>query len=66
MDLAVDLPVVPVGVIKSFGPVGPKYEVRNVSRALDDGDFMIEVLLIESGERVDYRLSQLLDDPEAI
>jgi hypothetical protein len=61
----IESPVLPVGKIKSFGPVGPKYEVGQALRALDDGDWMIEVTLVESGEKTEYRLSHLIDDPEA-
>lgn len=34
-------PAVPVGKIKSLGAFGPKYEVREALRALDDGDWMV-------------------------
>jgi len=58
-------PPVPVGKIKSFGPFGPKYEVGRALRQLDDGDWMIEVTMVESGEKVEHRLTHLYDDPEA-
>ena len=44
-------PPVPVGEIKRFGPFGPKY--------------MVEITLVESGEKAEYRLTHLSDDPEA-
>lgn len=58
-------PAVPVGTIKSFGAFGPKYEVGEAVRALDDGDWMIEVTLVETGEKAEYRLTHVNDDPEA-
>jgi len=58
-------PSVPVGTIKSFGPFGPKYEVGRALRPLDDGDWMIEVTLVETGEKAEYRWTRLCDDPEA-
>ena len=58
-------PDVPIGAIKSFGPVGPKYEVGNLLCQLDDGDWIVEITLIESGEKTEYRLSKINDDPEA-
>lgn len=58
-------PSVPVAKIKSFGAFGPKYEVREALRALDDGDWMVEVMLVETGEQADYRLARVNDDPEA-
>jgi hypothetical protein len=58
-------PPVPTGKIKSFGPFGPKYEVGHPLRQLSDADWMIGIRLVESGETTEYRLSRILDDPEA-
>jgi hypothetical protein len=57
--------LVPVGKIKSFGEFGPKYEVGPRIRQLDDGDWLIEIKLVETGEKADYRLSKAIKDPEA-
>lgn len=65
MQVAIALPSVPVGKIKSFGLFGPKYEVGQAVRQLDDGDWMVEVTMIETGEKVEYRLTHLINDPEA-
>lgn len=65
MPDVVALPLVPVGKIKSFGPFGPKYEVGQVRRQLDDGDWMIEVTMVETGEKAEYRFTRLTNDPEA-
>lgn len=66
MDNTTRSQAVPVGQIKSFGVVGPKYEVGEVVRALDDGDWMVEITLIETGEKAEYRLSHINQDPEAL
>ena len=58
-------PTIPVGHIKSFGLFGPKYEVGQAMRQLDDGDWIVGVTLVDTGEKAEYRLSRLLDDPEA-
>ncbi|MDE3106024.1 MAG: DUF5397 family protein [Acidobacteriota bacterium] len=58
-------PPVPTGRIKSFGPVGPKYTVGEILRQLPDGDWMVEVTLVETGEKVEHKLTNLRDDPEA-
>ena len=58
-------PAVPVGKIKSFGPSGPKYEVGPPLRRLADGDWLVEVTMVETGEKAEYRLTRLSDDPEA-
>ncbi|MBQ0942619.1 DUF5397 family protein [Ideonella sp. 4Y16] len=56
---------VPVGKIKCFGPFGPKYEVGPALRQLDDGDWIVEITLVDSGEKTEYRLTRLPNDPEA-
>jgi Family of unknown function (DUF5397) len=57
---------IPVGKIKSFGPFGPKYEVGHALRQLNDGDWMVEITMVETGEKTEYRLTHLSDDPEAV
>ena len=59
-------PPVPVGEIKSFGPFGPKYEVGRALEQLENGDWWIEITLIETGEKARHRLTHLSDDPEAL
>lgn len=56
---------VPVGKIKSFGAFGPKYEVGQPLRQLEDGDWLVEVKMVETGETAEYRLTHVFDDPEA-
>ncbi|MDP2804565.1 MAG: DUF5397 family protein [Gallionellaceae bacterium] len=53
------------GKVKSFGVFGPKYEVGNPVRQLEDGDWMMHIKLLESGEETEYRFSHLENDPEA-
>ena len=65
MQTVVAPPLVPVGKIKSFGPFGPKYEVGQPLRHLDDGDWMVEITMVETGEKAEYRLTHISDDPEA-
>ena len=56
MPSALEKPAAPVGAVKSFGPFGTKYIVGEAIQKLDDDDWMVEVVLIESGERAEYRL----------
>jgi hypothetical protein len=65
MNAVVNPPPVPVGKIKSFGELGPKYEVAQPLYQLEDGDWMIEIKMIETGEKAEYRLTHINDDPEA-
>ncbi len=53
------------GEIKSFGVFGPKYEVGQPLRQLADGDWMVRIKLLESGEETEYSYAHLLNDPEA-
>ncbi|ACL61955.1 DUF5397 domain-containing protein [Methylobacterium nodulans] len=57
-------PPIPVGAIKSFGPLGPKYQVGRALYPLESGDWMIEITLVETGEKTEYRLTRLIGDPE--
>ena len=63
--LEVIAPPLPIGKIKSFGAFGPKYEVGHALRPLDDGDWLVEVRMVETGETAEYRMSHLFEDPEA-
>ena len=63
---AIALPFVPVGKIKSFGPLGPRYEIGPLLRTLPDGDWMVAITLVESGEKTEYRLAHLIEDPDAL
>lgn len=65
MEAVATPPFVPVGKIKSFGLFGPKYEIGQVLRQLDDGDWMVEITMVETGEKTEYRLTHLSADPEA-
>ena len=65
MLATVEEPSVPVGKIECFGPFGPKYEVGQVLRQLDDCDWMVEITMVETGENTELRLKRLSDDPEA-
>ncbi len=51
---------------RTFGPFGPPYQMGDALRRLDNGDWLFEIILIESGERAEYRLSSIVEDPEAV
>ncbi|MHB1654969.1 MAG: DUF5397 domain-containing protein [Burkholderiales bacterium] len=65
MQTVISAPPVPTGKIKSFGAFGPKYAVGQALRQLDDGDWMVEIKMVETGESAEYRLTHVFDDPEA-
>lgn len=58
-------PILHRGQIKSFCAFGPKYEVGEILRQMEDGDWAVKVKLIETGEESEYRYSHLESDPEA-
>jgi len=58
-------PTIPVGEIRTFGAYGPKYQVGNRLKT-QDGDWLVEVTLVETNEKADYRLERLCNDPVAI
>jgi len=59
------MPDLPTGLIKTFGRIGPRYEVGHLLRPSVNGDWFIGILLVETGERTEYLYSQMLNDPEA-
>ncbi len=65
MQATVEPPSVPTGATKTFGVFGPKYQVGTIQRPLENGDWMVEITLLETGEKTAYRLSRVLNDPEA-
>lgn len=56
---------IPTGCIKQFGQFGVAYVVGEVAEFLPDGDALVNITLLQSGEKDIYRLSHLLEDPEA-
>jgi hypothetical protein len=58
-------PIVPVGHIKCFGAAGDAYEVGRPLRPEQNGDWWVEITLVKTGEKAEYLLSAILDDPEA-
>ena len=56
---------IPTGCIKQFGQFGVPYVVGEGAEFLPDGDVLVNITLLQSGEKDIYRLSHLLEDPEA-
>lgn len=56
---------IPTGIVKTFGNYGIPYQVGKADRQLPDGDILVNITLIQSGEQEKYRLSKLLQDPDA-
>ncbi|MBM3561774.1 MAG: hypothetical protein FJX48_01195 [Alphaproteobacteria bacterium] len=53
-----------VGACRRFGPFGPAYEIIGVGKEEPLGDRWMQIRVLESGEVVDYKFSEILDDPK--
>jgi hypothetical protein len=52
-----------VGTWRRFGLAGPVYEIVGLGKELPDHDRMMRVRVVETGEELDYRFTEILDDP---
>ncbi|MES2390009.1 MAG: DUF5397 family protein [Acidobacteriota bacterium] len=52
-----------VGSIRTFGEHGPMYQVTGVAAPGKNGEARVSLLVIESGEMLDYSLEAVLNDP---
>ena len=55
-----------VGLFRTFGPAGPAYQVRKPLHTLANGDWLMEIEVLESGEVLEYKASKITSDPAAI
>ena len=53
-----------LGRWRRFGLVGPTYEILGKHKDLPDGDSLMRIRVVESGEEIEYRLTEILDDPK--
>lgn len=56
-------PAALVGTWRRFGVAGPVYEIIGTGDELPGGDRLMRVRVVETGEEVNYRLAEILDDP---
>jgi hypothetical protein len=56
-------PAILVGTWRRFGLAGPVYEIVGAGEPLPGGDHLMRVRVVETGEEIDYRLAEILDDP---
>lgn len=52
-----------VGSVRRFGLEGPVYEVIGVAGQGAAGEQQMRIVVVESGEELDYSLEELLADP---
>lgn len=65
-SISIENAQIPTGQVKTFGDVGISYIVGEPIEKLSDGDVLVSIELLPSGEREQYRLSKLLLDPVAV
>jgi hypothetical protein len=53
------------GHYKTFGEIGPVYEVTGYGHASTEGEWLVPIRVVESGEEVEYRYSHFVMDPDA-
>ena len=53
-----------IGTFHQFGPFGIPYQVLRPARETENG-WLVEIEVPESGERLEYKLEAVLNDPEA-
>jgi len=52
-----------VGTWRRFGIFGPVYEIISQGEKLPAGDETLRIRVVETGEELDYKLADVLDDP---
>ena len=55
---------VPIAAVKQFGPWRPEYEILSEAQP-ENGKRMVKIVLVRTGEELDYPLEAILLDREA-
>ena len=53
-----------IGTWRRFGLAGPVYEIIAEGKRLPAGDETLRIRVIETGEELEYKLADILDDPK--
>ncbi len=53
-----------IGTWRRFGVAGPVYEILSEGATLQTGDETLRIRVIETGEELDYKLADVLEDPK--
>lgn len=53
-----------IGTWRRFGINGPVYEIVGIGNELAEGDRLMRIRIVETGEEVDYRFTDIVDDPK--
>lgn len=52
-----------IGTWRSFGSAGPVYEIVGVGKDSPHGDPTMRIRVVTTGEEIDHRFAEILDDP---
>jgi hypothetical protein len=52
-----------IGTWRRFGSAGPVYQIVAAGPELPNCDQLMRVRVVETGEELDYRLLEIMDDP---
>ena len=66
MTTSLNLPEQPealIGTWRRFGQTGPAYQVVGLAPQVGNGDLFMRIQVVETGEELDYRVSDILGDP---
>ncbi len=53
-----------IGTWRRFGISGPVYEIIAEGKKLPAGEETLRIRVVETGEELDYKLADILDDPK--
>lgn len=53
-----------IGTWRRFGVAGPVYEIVSEGKTLPTGDETLRIRVVETGEELDYKLADVLEDPK--
>jgi hypothetical protein len=65
MDVIQVEPMALIGNIRRFGSLGPIYQVTGIGKPDHDGYPQMSILVVESGETLDYPVCDIVEDPIA-
>lgn len=52
-----------IGTWRRFGISGPVYEIIAEGKKLPAGDETLRIRVLETGEELEYKIADILDDP---
>jgi hypothetical protein len=54
-----------IGQFRTFGPLGPAYRVLAPVKQAENGDWLLRIVVLETGEETEYSYAHAVNDPKA-